>query len=302
MIIERTDNDKTLDSWCLATSLYPALYQFAVQVRWADITISQRNLISESSNSPKLPWRDALISRVIHKNTFKTLPPPASLIKRLTLWLQFNAPDKNLHLAKTREFWDENDIWNHDQLPFSDDIQYSLQLLLPECTSLTQLDHDGVLYQENLDGMIKFLKAPLRGIRLRMTCPNFPARWRHSPGSLGPLRDGRDRAGHQVQYNHPPLVFSRLGHFTNLSHLEVGQIRQAEGYSLGKAVEQLHQLESLSLVAGGEKSADGFWPGVGSALLSFLVYVLPDNSQNAGNPCKLPRTLQSLILSDPQAT
>ena len=297
IIIKQTDDVQTLENWCSATRRCRALRTFTLKTRWANVIISQDNLISKFDDLPSPTWGNDLIQRAITNEN--ATEPLASLIKSLTLWFQFRAPPKVP--TPTIFSYDRTcDNWDPKWLPSSEDIQHSLSTLLPHCTSLKQLDHDGVLYQENLDEICKL--TTIECVRLRTTYPNFPARWRHPPYHCGPMRNGLDGARMGVHFEFRTLPFENLGRLQNLVQLEIGEIWEDEGRGIAQAVGQLRNLKVLSLTAGHKTASDGIWPSSPTQLRLLFVFLFSVTSEGEEGICKLPATLESLVISDPQSS
>ena len=303
-IIRGTRHVQTLDSWCIATKFHPSLHRVSMGARWARVIIDQADFIvpPEDCNPSDRHDPQLLIHKLISElDNPITTQRPANYIKQLKLNFQFRTPSSIIGEEGFSEYV-------LGDLPCSEDIQYSLTTLLPYCTALSEIDHDGVLHQENLDQITNLVKAPLDTLQLRKTRPNFCSRWRHVHLPYGVRRDGYGENGLHGDFEHITLRWDNLMRLRLLRTLEIGQLFKNEGVSLAKAVAELGNLERLLLVTGRlspeEPETHVDLPGESpSPLTGFFDYIFPaiHPATCARQACKLPRRLRSLALGDPDS-
>ncbi|KAL9122488.1 MAG: hypothetical protein Q9187_000963 [Circinaria calcarea] len=301
-IITSTRDAQTLDSWCIASKSHPSLHRVAMGVRWARVSIAQADFILPPEDRGPFYTHHPLllIDRITGGfDNVMTSQLPASYIKQLNLSFQFQTPSSFMGEEGHHEYVLED-------LPCSEDLQYSLITLLPNCTALSEIDHEGVLHQENLDQITNLVKPPLHTLRLRKTPPRFPARWRHPHPPYGVRRDGCREDGYRVDFEHMDLRWGHLVRLRLLRTLEISQLFPNEGITLAKVIGELGNLERLLLVTAQLHPAEADMDVLGgypSHLNGFLSHVFPANhSTTSDRPsCKLPPRLRSLALSDPNS-
>ena len=301
-IIRSTRDVQTLDSWCIATKSNPGLRKVSMEARWARVTIGQADFIMppEDRDSSYTYHSQLLINRLTC-GFDNSMPSqlPATCIKQLKLYFQFRRPSSIIG----EEGFDEYVL---EELPCSEDLHYSLTTLLPNCTALSEIDHEGVLHQENLDQITNLVKQPLHTLRIRKTPPKFPARWRHPQPPYGVRRDGCRENGFRMDFEHMTLRWDNLVRLRLLRTLEISQLFQNEGIALAKAIGELENLERLLLVTAylPLDEWDAEVPGgIPSPLNGFLNYIFPADHPTASSrqSYKLPPRLRSLALSDPNS-
>ena len=293
-VIRSTRNVQTLDNWCIATELHPSLHKVCMQTRWASVTIRQTDFIAPPENRDLSYSHDP--QKLINKITCSVDNPsfahsPLDYIKHVRLCFNFSTPSSFIGQEGFEEY-------RMEELPCSEDLHYSLATFLPYCIALSELNHEGVLHQENLDLITDLVKAPLRTLQLRQIRPRFPARWRHPHPPYGLLRNGRDDSGHRYDDENTTLRWNNLSRLRLLQTLEISQLYRDEGISLAKAVGELVNLEKLLIV-----TYSRFCPEISEELNCLFNYIFPaDHSTlSVRRPCRLPPRLKSLAFSDPDS-
>ena len=294
IVINSTKDIATLDRWCIATSQHPALLKVCLKRRWASVVITQRDFLDSWGDTDSPPISNPFDSQIPALTCSVSQFQPAAFIRKLNLYFHFRPPSTNL--SDDQDGLDDT-AW--DDLPCSEDMQYSLSILLPACTGLSELKHQGTLHQDNLDLLTTLAELPLRKLVLRKTAATVSARWRCSPYPYGVVRDGTQANGFRADFEHMTLRWNDLARLSTLQSLEISQLFQHEGRSLAQAIGRMEQLERLLVLAHPNPDSDD--PEGPSPLNSFLEYIFPVEASTAGKGpiCKLPSRLRSLVISDP---
>ena len=294
LIIEATTDIPTLDNWCSATKLSLELHRVALRTRWAHLRLDQTDLISAIGNDYEAGrGSNSIISKATQPFTLNNkplYPTPASHIRRLFLNFQFREPEEgplNEYGCRT---------YKYEQLPCDEDLQYSLSTLLQHCVSVQEIQHEGVLHQENLDELTMLHDAPLQCLRLRLRPPKFSCRWRELRAPYGILRNGRGSSLMYLDYDHCSLKWHNLASLQHLRRLELCNLWDGEGLSLASAVEMLPNLEVLLVATATRQPAEGVEDTSPSALNDFLSHVFPVGLLGSDSRCRLPIGLKSLTL------
>ena len=294
-IIRSTDNMQTLDNWCIATKSNPSLHKVCMQTRWASVTIHETDFIVPPEDrdpfyTPNPQNVINTITSVVDNPTFAH--SPLDYIRQVRLCFNFSPPSRFIGQEGFEEY-------RMEELPCSEDLHYSLTTFLPYCSALSELNHEGVLYQENLDLITGLVNAPLRKLQLRQIRPKFPVRWRHPHPPYGLLRNGHYENGR----SYDTLQWNNLLRLTLLQTLEIGRLCEDEGISLAKAIGELVNLEKLLVVTCGHcneiygEDLPGTFP---APLNCFFSYIFPAD-HSTRQPCRLPPRLKSLAFSEPGA-
>ena len=184
IVINSTKNVATLDRWCIATSQYLALLKLCLGAWWASVVITQRDFLDSRGDIDSAPISDAFDSLIPALTCSFSPFQSAAFIQKLDLFFHFSPPSTTL----SEDGLGHDTVW--DDLSCSEDMQYSLSILLPVCIGLSELEHHGTLHQDNLDLLKTLVELPLRKLALRKTAVTVLARWRCSPHPYVVFRDG----------------------------------------------------------------------------------------------------------------
>lgn len=170
VIIENTADPKTLKIWREATKLSIHLSNVAIRTSYSTFTVFEIDLLRAPSTTRHHDWHASLTDdeasdctpsgaeRPIHQLVldlrrcfYQTLAPR---VRRLCLQFYFASSDRRENLVR------------------SEDVRHTLDTILPRAKALQEIDHHGVLYQEELDGFLEV--RLLKVLRVRQSWIDTP--------------------------------------------------------------------------------------------------------------------------------
>ena len=231
-IIEKTTDSDTLRTWLEATKRSTHLQNVAIETTYSIITICEKDLLCAPKITRHHEWYTFWADDEASDSTLSVSQQPRrQLILNLKRWSYQNmAPHVrrlNLHF-----YFASSD--RQKDLVRSEDVRRTLDTLLPKTKVLQDIDHHGVLYQEELDGI--FEVRSLKVLRVRQS-------WNEMPCSCSERMVPRSRRLWTLDW-------SRLFHLNALKTLSVSQLHVYEAIGLANAVKRLKKLESLRVEIG----------------------------------------------------
>ncbi len=226
IIIEKTADPNTLETWRKATKHSARLNHLAIETTYRTFTLCETDLLRapetytvwpddearDHSRSVAEQPRQRLISN-LKRQSYQNLAPH---IRRLHLQFYFASSDRQKNLVR------------------SEDVRRTLDTILLKARALQEIDHHGVLYQEELDGI--FQVRSLKVLRVRQS-------WNELPCSCSERMLPRSRRLWSLDWN-------RLFQLHALKTLSISQLHIFEAMGLAKAVKKLVKLESLRVEIG----------------------------------------------------
>lgn len=229
MIIENTADSETQRSWREATTHWPLLYRVTIQTTYSTFTICEKDLLKAPKVIRYGDWYTSFGNDEASDGTPRGAErPKRQLIHDLRTFSYQNIAPSVRRLVLQFYFASSNRL---DNLVRSEDVRHTLDTILPEAKFLQEIDHHGVLYQEELDGILAVRSLKL--LRVRQSWNETPCSCSEgeSPRPIGLLA----------------LDWSRLPHLHALKTLSISQLHTYEAVGLARAVKRLRKLESLRL-------------------------------------------------------
>lgn len=227
LIIQNTADSKTRKTWRDATKHSARLQHDAMQTTYSTFAICEKRLLRAPKMSRRYDWYTYSAGDEASECTLSEAQRPknqlvlelwrcgyqslAPYVLRLNLQFYFASSDRRTYLVR------------------SEDVRHTLNTILPAAKALQEIDHSGVLYQEDLDGILEV--KSLRILRVRQS-------WNETPCMCSEGRSPRPRALWLLDW-------SRLLHLHALKTLSVSQLHAFEAVGLAKALKKLRSLESL---------------------------------------------------------
>ena len=232
VIIEKTTDSNTLITWLEATKRSAHLHHLATEMIYSILTICEKDLLCAPKVTRHHEWYTFCADDEASDGTLSVAQQPRRQIilnlKRRSY--QHMAPHiRCLHL----QFYFAS-LDRRKDLVRSEDVRRTLDTLLPNTKALQEIDHHGVLYQEELDGI--FEVRSLKVLRVRQS-------WNDMPCSCSERMVPRSRRLWTLDW-------SRLFHLHALKTLSVSQLHVYEAVGLANAVKRLKKLESLRVEIG----------------------------------------------------
>ena len=237
IIIQQTSDLSTLRALCESTRGSSYLHLLSLRETYRVYTIEQMNLLNAPSAYKTLgddedesddggdddddnddndnlqsilENNQGALTSVLHNSFYQGIGPH---IKRLVLNLRFKSVETS------------------DGLVESEDIHFTLKSLLSYASTLEEIDHDGVMYQELLDCLIT--KPILKVFKARKTWIAQPCTKSNTPRPLDDLS----------------LNWEGLGSLSFLKILHISHLFDSEACGLASAIRRLHHLEDLYVAA-----------------------------------------------------
>lgn len=233
IIIQQTSDLSTLRALCESTRGSSYLHLLSLRETYRIYTIEQIDLLNapsafrtlvdnedesddgddddDNDNSQSiLKKNQGALTSALHSSFYQGIGPH---IKRLVLNLRFKS------------------VETPDGLVESEDIHFTLKSLLSYVSTLEEIDHDGVMYQEFLDCLIT--KPILKVFKARKTWIAQPCTKSNTPRPLDDLS----------------LNWEGLGSLSFLKILHISHLFGSEACGLASAIRRLHHLEDLYVAA-----------------------------------------------------
>ncbi len=232
IIIEKTADPNTLGTWREATKHSARLNHLAIEMTYRTFTLCEKDLLRAPETTRHHVWytvwpddeardhsrsvadlpRQQLISN-LKRQSYQNLAPH---VRHLHLQFYFASSDRQKNLVR------------------SEDVRSTLDTILLKARALQEINHHGVLYQEELDGI--FQVRSLKVLRVRQS-------WNELPCSCSERMSPRSKRLWSLDWN-------RLFQLHALKTLSISQLHIFEAMGLAKAVKKLVNLESLRVEIG----------------------------------------------------
>ena len=267
IVIENTQDSETLKAWVQATRYSTLLHLIAIKLAYSTFTICEKNLLRAPDvtrhSGRYTSIADDEVSDRAQISSYQKLAPH---VRRLHLQFYFASSNRQQDLVR------------------SEDVSYTLGTIIKEAKALQEIDHHGVLYQEELDAMLDV--QSLKVLRVRQS-------WNDTPCSCSEGENLRPRGLWT-------LDLSRLFHLDALKNLSVSQVHNQEAVGLARAVRKLRKLESLRVEVGKGDLMDPYDPfgeGEDSPLMMFIITLCCQQDGHTSQDAGLPSSLKALALA-----
>ena len=227
VVIENTVDSETCKAWRDATNDSAKLHRVAVITSYSAFTICEKDLLrapqvhrrhngytsstddeASEGNLKEAEQPKNQLVRELKRCAYQSFAP---FIRRLHLQFYFASLDRLKPLVR------------------SEDVRHTLDTILSGVKILEEIDHHGVLYQEELEGIFKI--RSLKVLRVRQS-------WNDTPCLCAESASPRPRGLWLLDW-------SRLLHLHALKTFSISQLYAFEAVGLAKAIKKLTRLEHL---------------------------------------------------------
>lgn len=283
IIIQNTADSETCKAWRDATKDSIRLQRDAVRTSYSTFTICEKDLLRAPKVHRRYNWyTSSADDEASERNLKEAEQPKPQLVRELRrcAYQSFAPYIRRLHL---QFYFASSDRLK--PLVRSEDVRHTLDTVLPEAKNLEEIDHHGVLYQEELEGI--FEVRSLKVLRMRQS-------WNDTPCLCTEGTSPRPRGLWLLEW-------SRLFHLHALKTLSVSQLHAFEAVGLAKAVKKLRRLENLrvEIAKADIRAADALSDdGDDLPFKTFIDALYRREKKHESEELGFPSSLNSLALSN----